>query len=51
MTKQQRQSRARRRVSLAVDRIIRGENPERARRWVGAWAVIAGYGCNPVTLR
>jgi hypothetical protein len=37
-----RQVKALRRVSLAVDRVIRGENPDRARRWVKAWASAAG---------
>jgi hypothetical protein len=26
-----------RRMSLAVDRVIRGESPERARRWAQLW--------------
>jgi hypothetical protein len=37
-----RQVKALRRLSLAVDRVIRGENPERARRWVRLWAIKAG---------
>lgn len=37
-----RRVKALRRVSLAVDRVIRGENPEQARRWVNAWASLAG---------
>jgi hypothetical protein len=38
----QRRSYAARRMSLAVDRVIRSENPAAARRWVNAWAAAAG---------
>jgi hypothetical protein len=33
---------AMRRLSLAVDRAIRGENPEKARKWAEVWAIKAG---------
>lgn len=37
-----RQLKALRRMSLAVDRVIRGENPNQARRWAKVWAIAAG---------
>lgn len=37
-----RERRCARRVSLAVDRVIAGRSPERAQRWVIAWATAAG---------
>ena len=37
-----RQAKALRRMSLAVDRVIRGENIQQATKWVNAWAVAAG---------
>jgi hypothetical protein len=33
-----RQLKAMRRCSLAIDRLIRGENPAQARKWAFAWA-------------
>ena len=38
----QRRAYALRRMSKAVDRAIVKRNPERARRWVNAWAIAAG---------
>lgn len=38
----QRRAYALRRMSSAVDRVIRGEHPEQARLWANAWAVMAG---------
>lgn len=37
-----RQVKALRRMSIACDRVIRKENPERAAKWAKAWAVAAG---------
>jgi hypothetical protein len=41
-TRFQRKAYAARRMSLAVDRVIRSENPAAARMWVNAWAAAAG---------
>lgn len=41
----QRKSYACRRMSLAVDRLIRANNPDekvKAKRWVEVWAVVGG---------
>lgn len=38
----QRRAYAMRRMSTAVDRVIRGESPQRATLWANAWAVSAG---------
>lgn len=39
----QRSAYAARRASLAVNRVILGRNPERARLWAIAWAARAGW--------
>jgi hypothetical protein len=46
----QRRAYAMRRLSLAVDRMIRATQPadeERAMRWVDAWAAVAGLESDP----
>lgn len=42
MTPDQRRAYARRRMSLAVDRVIVRRDPVRAALWAAAWARVAG---------